>query len=201
MAIDVYRNHKPYLPEDGTISDRLLHYAFTDWSLGRDQFGSIYTVLYNGDAIIIALATEFVGTAVEGIIVGMNMGTRGAKITKKVDTIVNSAGKLSKSVIDHATKKHDFTKFKNQIPYLLNKNSRETVEKIIAKQTFFNKDWTSEMIEDAVQKAYEVALKNGVKNDTVTIEYLGEKVTLGMRDGLPQTSFGDHVYTLLDFGF
>lgn len=57
------------------------------------------------------------------------------------------------------------------------------------------------MIEDEVQKAYEVALKNGVKNDKVTIEYLGEKVTLGMQDGLPQTSFGHHVYTLLVFGY
>lgn len=57
------------------------------------------------------------------------------------------------------------------------------------------------MIEDEVQKAYEVAFKNGVKNDKVTIEYLGEKVTLGMQDGLPQTSFGHHVYTLLVFGY
>jgi hypothetical protein len=30
VAVDIYRNHNAYLPEDGTISDRLLHFAYTD---------------------------------------------------------------------------------------------------------------------------------------------------------------------------
>lgn len=200
VAIDVYRNHKPYLPEDGTISDRLLHYAFTDWSLGRDQFGSIYTVLYNGDAIIVALATEFVGAPIEGMVFGMNLGIRGGKITKQVDTIVDAAGKLSKSVVGHAQNRHLPEKVKEELGFLINKFGREYAENMAARRTYINKNWTSEQVYDGAQIAFEEAKKLGITSGTHSIQYLGETLTIAVKNGILKTIYGHHTYRLSDFG-
>ncbi|GED34777.1 hypothetical protein P9G84_30920 [Brevibacillus centrosporus] len=197
VAIDVYRNHKPYLPEDGTISDRLLHYAYTDWSLGRDRFGSIYTVLYSGDAIIVAFAGEAVlGGVVEGIIIAKRSST----IVKETVQVVNSVGKLSKSVIEHAMKRHYPAKVKEEMSYLIANKGREFAENMIARRTYLNKNWTEEQVLDAAQTAFDQAEKMGVSNGDFSIQYLGETVTIALKNGILKTVYGKNTYTLADLG-
>lgn len=197
VALDIYRG-LDFLEEKGEINSRLLRYAYADASLGRDKYGEIYEYFYNGDSYILV----FVGEGIlDKIVRGVLYGIRGTKLGIKRGELISKSGNLSKNFVGHLTKGHRFDLFKNQIPFLLKKKTRAQVENQLAGITFFNKNWKEDEIIEVMENLYEVAKKNGFKTGKYETIFKGEKVIMAVRDGVPQTAYGPHRYTLEDFGF
>ena len=109
---------------------------------------------------------------------------------------------LSKNAIKHAMIEHLPEKVQQKIPFLLQKYSRDIVEKIIAKKSYFNKSWTQEQIENATSIAFERATKVGVKNGKYSMQVFGENITVYLNErGILKTAYGVHKYSLSDFGY
>ncbi|NKQ22469.1 hypothetical protein [Brevibacillus laterosporus] len=95
LAVEVYTKGTGYFSEVGQIDNRLLNYARIDAGLGRDKYGSIYDILYIGDALILTEAAS--GVATEAIVIL----SKGSKLIKKVVKIFNKVN----DPIDAITKK------------------------------------------------------------------------------------------------
>jgi len=115
--------------------------------------------------------------------------------------VVDKAGNLSKSVIEHVMNRHLPSKVQQEIPYLLQKMPRGTVEKIISERSYFNKNWNEEQVTKAIQMVFDSAVKAGVRTGTHTLNVFGERVTVVLKDGVLKTSYGDNIYKLIDFGY
>ncbi|WP_231928994.1 hypothetical protein [Brevibacillus sp. SKDU10] len=135
------------------------------------------------------------------------IGKNGSKIIKNTGELISRTNKLSKGFVKHITKRHVFNKAKDEIPFLLKKLPREKVEINISgtinhPRSYFNKEWSNKQIEDAVQFAFDDAVKNGKTYEGKhVVEYFGEKITISFREGVLKTSYGPHRYTLKDFGY
>ncbi|WP_231928966.1 hypothetical protein [Brevibacillus sp. SKDU10] len=69
-------------------------------------------------------------------------------------------------------------------------------------RSYFNKEWLNKQMADAVQFAFDDAVKKGKTCDGKhVVEYLGEKITIYIGEGFPSTAYGPHRYTLKDFDY
>ena len=103
----------------------------------------------------------------------------------------DSETKVSKNKLKHINNRHNPNSYAQQI-----KNKSETdVLKELENKTFFNKDWSKEQIEDAVNTGYKEALEKGVSSGQYTFSYGGENVTIALENGGVKTAFGDYKYT------
>ncbi|PPB08926.1 hypothetical protein [Brevibacillus laterosporus] len=202
VARDVYIYDMGYLSEAGEVNDRLLGYAYTDASLGHSKYSEFTQLMLEGDSIILSFAEPSLPLGYFGTLIGKS----GSKIIKKTGELISKTGKLSNGVLSHLTKRHVFNKVKDEIPFLLRKMTREKVEIIISgtskkPRSYFNKEWSNKQVEDAVQFAFDDALKKGKTNGIHDVEYLGEKITIYIREGVPNTAYGSQRYSLKDFGY
>ncbi|MDN9011569.1 hypothetical protein [Brevibacillus laterosporus] len=202
VARDVYLYDMGYLSEAGEVNDRLLGYAYTDASLGHSKYSEFTQLMLEGDSVILSFAEPSLPLGYFGTLIGKN----GSKIIKNTGELISKTGKLSNKLIKHITTRHIFNKAKDEIPFLLKKLPREKVEIVISgtskkPRSYFNKEWSNKQIEDAVQFAFEDVVKKGKGDGLHHVEYLGEKITIYIRKGLPGTAFGSHRYTLKDFGY
>ncbi|QDX94374.1 hypothetical protein EEL30_20050 [Brevibacillus laterosporus] len=202
VARDVYIYDMGYLSETGEVNDRLLGYAYTDASLGHSKYSEFTQLMLEGDSIILSFAEPSLPLGYFGTLIGKS----GSKIIKKTGELITKTGKLSNGVLSHLTKRHVFNKVKDEIPFLLRKMTREKVEIIISgtskkPRSYFNKEWSNKQVEDAVQFAFDDALKKGKTNGIHDVEYLGEKITIYIREGVPNTAYGSQRYSLKDFGY
>ena len=62
--------------------------------------------------------------------------------------------------------------------------------------TYFNKDWTNDKVVEAVNYAYNQAVKNNVYDGQYTVVFEGEKVTIAMNKGIFKSAWGYYSYTL-----
>ncbi|ERM18772.1 hypothetical protein [Brevibacillus laterosporus] len=203
VARDVYLYDMGYLSEAGEVNDRLLGYAYTDASLGHSKYSEFTQLMLEGDSVILSFAEPSLPLGYFGTLIGKN----GSKIIKKTGELISKTNKLSKGFVKHITKRHVFNKAKDEIPFLLKKLPREKVEINISgtinnPRSYFNKEWSNKQIEDAVQFAFDDAIKKDKTYEGKhVVEYFGEKITISFREGVLKTSYGPHRYTLEDFGY
>ena len=62
-------------------------------------------------------------------------------------------------------------------------------------KTYFNEDWSSQTIDDAVNYAYNSAVNNGVTNGHYSVNYQGDVVTIYMDNGQFKTAYGNYIYS------
>ena len=98
---------------------------------------------------------------------------------------------LSNKAVKHPMNDHMPTRYAKQLKHI----SRESAEKYLSYKTFFNANWTDEQVRNALNYAYKEAVTNGVNDGKYTVNYLGEKVTVCLDNGIFKTGYGDHVYT------
>jgi hypothetical protein len=188
-----------YLSEDGIINDRLLHYATRDVNLGMNSSGSIYDVLFVGDAIIVGLGAEAaVGTVAAGVTT-LRFVKKGIQLIKGKGNIAFQA--LSKGKVKHVLNRHSFNNVQKQLQHEITKRSKTDVANDIAERSFFNKNWSNTKITEATENAYNQLLQKGITNGRHTVKVSGEKITVQMNDGVFQSAWGSHKYKLSDFGF
>ncbi|MCD1258816.1 Hint domain-containing protein [Paenibacillus athensensis] len=102
---------------------------------------------------------------------------------------------LSKNNIEHF-KKHIASEFANQVGYLSDKQ----LESKLAKNSFFNPNWSKDDVIIGVQNGVNEAIENGVSNGYYYYQYRGETISIFMKDGNFDTAFGLHKLTPADFG-
>lgn len=108
---------------------------------------------------------------------------------------------ISKKKIKHITNRHSYNKFKDEIPNLLKKYTREQVEELISKRTFFDKSWSDDKIAKVAQEVYSKYASLG-ETGNIPITYEGNDMLLVIQeDGSFGTLFGLNKYTLSDFGY
>ena len=88
--------------------------------------------------------------------------------------------------------------------YHLDTFNPEALERVVsqgveAHTSFYNPKWTNEQVRAAATYAYNQALANGVTDGTYSVQYLGEKVTAAFENGVLQTVYGPHYFTLEEF--
>lgn len=153
VARDVYRYNLPYLPEDGTISDRLLIYAEHDYAFNRDMVGSFYDILYTGDIIILS---EGVGLGVGATVKAVEIYVNGGKVVKNVITYIKGERVLllPASKVRETIDKID----SNTIHHIINgsKNSNHRWDNLVP-----NKNWDviKEIIADVMENGAEQPYK------------------------------------------
>ena len=102
-----------------------------------------------------------------------------------------SETKVSQNKLKHINNRHNPNSYAQQI-----KNKSEAdVLKELENKTFFNKDWSKEQIEDAINTGYREALERGISSGQYTFSYGGENVTIALENGGVKTAFGDYKYT------
>lgn len=67
--------------------------------------------------------------------------------------------------------------------------------KYVDEVTFFNKSWTEEQITDALNYRYKEALSKGVTTGKYNFKYLGENVTVYLKEGVFKSGYGDYIYS------
>ena len=82
----------------------------------------------------------------------------------------------------------------NQYPYI----SEETLINKLNK-SFFNPNWSFSLVSDAVNYAYNEALRNNHLTGIYTVNYLNESITIYMDNGIFDTGYGAYRYTLDEF--
>jgi hypothetical protein len=123
------------------------------------------------------------------------------------DNTSDSAGRLtdassiSKTTAKHLLNRHSFSRVQIQLKYQLNKISRADIEADLADRTFFNKTWTEEQCLQAAEIAFRHAKDSNVVSGKFIYNVFGENVAVVLENGILQTSWGPHKYTLADFGF
>ncbi len=143
---------------------------------------------------------DVVGKAITTVAKDVRVGAE-RNVVGAVERAAWEASRLSKNVIKHTTNRHLPEKVQQEISFKLKKFSREYVEADIAKRSYFNKDWTLEQVENATKMVFDKAVKAGVKNGEYSIQAFGEKITIYFENGILQTIYGNHKYTLSDFGY
>ncbi len=82
-------------------------------------------------------------------------------------------------------------RYAKQLQYM----SKDAAEQYLSYKTFFNLDWTDEQVRAALNCGYKEALNNGVTTGKYSFEYLGEKITVYLEEGMFKTGYGDYIYT------
>lgn len=63
------------------------------------------------------------------------------------------------------------------------------------RRDFFNSNWNSTQIENAVNVGYNQAVTKGISTGTYTFTYAGETVTVALKNGTVQIAWGNYQYT------
>ena len=109
--------------------------------------------------------------------------------------------KLSKKDIRHILSRHSIESMKQQLPYLLEKKSRASIEDELRDRSFFNPNWSKEQIVTAVEIAYNKALKEGTTKGLKTYKIYGDEVTVYIENGKFKTAYGNYKFDLKYFGY
>lgn len=142
----------------------------------NDEFEDIlFTIEYNANAFPPAISGPvkafsgvkgFVGNVVRSL---RNIG----KSAGKVEEVIQVTVTLSKKEQKHLLNGHMPERYAKQVPHV----SKETFEKYLEDNTFFNPSWSEETILEGVKTAYGNALKSGSKG-TYDYYYNGEYIRL-----------------------
>ena len=103
----------------------------------------------------------------------------------------NAISDLSNKAVKHPMNDHMPARYAKQLQYM----SKDAAEQYLSYKTFFNQDWTDEQVRAALNCGYKEALNNGVTTGKYSFEYLGEKITVYLEEGMFKTGYGDYIYT------
>jgi hypothetical protein len=108
---------------------------------------------------------------------------------------------IASGTAKHLLDRHSFSRVQNQLAYQIKVRSKDDLESDLAKRNFFDRSWADDQCLHAVETAFEQAKASNIVSGKFTHNVFGENITVALRDGILQTSWGSHKYTLADFGF
>lgn len=65
----------------------------------------------------------------------------------------------------------------------------------MSEKTFFNPAWSEEQIIEALNYGYNSALESGITSGNFTFSYLGETVTVFLKEGVFHTGYGYYSFS------
>ena len=98
---------------------------------------------------------------------------------------------ISKGKMGHIVNRHIPSVYAKQLPH---KSKEVVLKEIDGHKTFFNKDWSEELVQEAVEYGHNQVMGKIKKGDYV-FSYKGEKITLHYENGVLKTAYGDHKYS------
>jgi RHS repeat-associated protein len=140
----------------------------------------------------------------KGIAVGAIVGGLGGRYLKVGKTAVQKLARklttkaysLSNKDIKHI-RKHIPSEFKKQLAHL----PKDKLEKTLAKNSFFNPNWSNEKVASALNKAYNDAMAKGITNGHHRYKVYGETIEIYIKDGQFKTGYGLHKLDASYFGY
>lgn len=99
--------------------------------------------------------------------------------------------KISSNTAKHINNRHNSSTYAQQLKY----KSEASALKELQNKSFFNKNWSSNQIENAVNYGYNEAVAKGISTGNYTFKYAGDTVTISFRDGALQSAWGSYKYT------
>ncbi|WP_219834739.1 hypothetical protein [Paenibacillus sp. R14(2021)] len=185
-----YPKNAFYIPWDKSgVSDAFIGCAYDS------QCFSFVSFDWNGISVAVNKSESLIKTTTSGV---KKAWTWAKNLINKSKIVKFS---LSATKIDHIWKRHCFASYKQQIQYMLKKQSRREVEDILSKLDFFNKKLSKEQIMSLVEKAANEAIKKGKTDGIYTTRVKGEVITVAFDNGLFKTAWGAYRYKLSDFGY
>ena len=152
-------------------------------SVGEIWHGVVDIIENNKKSGVMEIAFGVIGMAFSAL--SIYYGIKGLAASNKAKTSL----KVSDKKLKHVHNLHDPHKVAEQL-----RNGGQ----YNPKKTYFNKDWSNQMIDDAVNYAYNEAVKNGVTKGHYTANYNGDAVTVYMDNGQFKTAYGNYNYSLND---
>ncbi|MCT4687613.1 MAG: hypothetical protein N4A55_09930 [Vallitalea sp.] len=122
-------------------------------------------------------------------------------IKESADDVTREIINLSKENKKHILNRHTFSRVKQQLSYLIKKLPRDEIAENIADRSFFNPEWSEDVVTGVAQTAYNQLMHQGKTNGKYIVKALGEKITVVIEDGVFKTAYGHFKYILDDFGF
>ena len=99
--------------------------------------------------------------------------------------------RVSKNTLKHIKNEHVPRTYAKQ----LKRKPKESVMKELERKSFFKSNWDKVQVEEAVNKGFNEAIKNGITNDNYTFIYSGEEVTVCLENGVVRTAYGNYHYS------
>ena len=134
-------------------------------------------------------------TGVLPVIGVLKYGDETALVLKNADgtieKIIKPIASVSKGTLKHIVNEHTPSVWAQQLNHLPKEMALQKLEG----KTFFNKNWSSAQIEEAINQGYSEACRKGITNDTYDFKYMGETITIAIRDGNIRTAYGDYKYS------
>ena len=102
---------------------------------------------------------------------------------------------IAKNKWDHIFSRHTVQSIIKQLPYI---NKDQLASKL--SKSFFNPEWSDEVIKEAVEKAYKEAIKNNAINKKFVYNFKGDIIEIFIdKDGGIDTAYGVYKYTVDEF--
>ncbi len=104
---------------------------------------------------------------------------------------------ISKSVLKHILNRHMPLQVAKKFEHM----SEEMIQKYLNAVSFFNKNWSVEMIQEALDYGLNEAINQGVEKGKYIFEYLGDIITIYIENGFLKTGYGNYKYTIDEIMF
>ena len=99
---------------------------------------------------------------------------------------------ISRNLQKHIINRHDPHKAAQE----LRRMTPQQAANKFAGRSFFNASWSETQIMNAVNCGYQQAMQAGFTNGNYVFSYAGEQITLCFENGILQTAYGSHYYTI-----
>ena len=113
------------------------------------------------------------------------------KLLQQVANNLDDSLSITKGNLKHINNNHNPNSYSQQLKYKPKTDALKELEY----KSFFNKNWGSNQIEQAVNAGYNEAVKKGITSGTYTTTYNGETITIALENGKVQTAYGSYRYT------
>jgi len=75
------------------------------------------------------------------------------------------------------------------------------LENYLGGRSFFNREWSSEKIIEAVETGRLQLIEQGITDGAYEVQVFGETIRIFLENGSVRSAAGNFIYTLSDFGF
>lgn len=98
---------------------------------------------------------------------------------------------ISKGTLNHIINDHTIQSASRQLA----RTGWEIVESKFSKKTFFNPEWTADIIEGAVGQATKLAKEAGITSGQFTTQISGDTITIALKEGRITSAWGSYEWS------
>jgi hypothetical protein len=99
--------------------------------------------------------------------------------------------KISSNTMRHINNTHNPIIYAQQLKF----KPQDAIVRELQHKSFFNSNWNTFQIENAVNAGYAQAVEKHISTGTYTFRYADETITVVLKNGEIQTAYGNHIYT------